>query len=170
MNDVHGGGPSPPGDSHVFRLHVMLSTLPTPGGTVPLALLDDPDRTPVPDAHGGEPTSALLAACLRGGLGLATDAPDLHVPLAPGWAATLDRDGAFTVRSPLDRPDRPFCRVEGVGAPPGWAERAAALGYVLVFAGRVGVADAPGDLQDRLHGAAAEGMLAAGIVPFRPAS
>ncbi|GAA4156629.1 hypothetical protein [Actinomadura keratinilytica] len=153
-----------------FRLDVLLSALPTPNGAVPLALLDDPDRTPAPGSHGREPTGALVAACLRGGLGLATDAPDLHVPLAPGWSATLDRDGTFTVRSPLDPPGRPFCRAENVRTPPGWAERAAVLGYVMVLAGTIGVAGGRNDFEERLRGAAAEGTLAAGIVPYRPGS
>ncbi|MEU6036838.1 hypothetical protein ABZ801_15655 [Actinomadura sp. NPDC047616] len=170
MNETPGGGPPPRRGAEVFRLDVMLSALPTPNGAVPLALLDDPDRTPAPGSHGREPTGALVAACLRGGLGLATDAPDLQVPLAPEWSASLDRDGAFTVRSPLDPPGRPFCRAEGVGTPPGWAERAAMLGYIMLFAGTVGVAGGLGDFEDRLRGAAAEGMLAAGVVPFRPAS
>lgn len=105
-----------------FDLDVLLTMMPMPGGDVPLVFLDDAAATPVPRRdEPGEEVTALMAACLGGGLDLVTDMRELLVPLVPGWLAEFGGRGTLTVRSPRDDPARPFCRVERLGAPPGWA-------------------------------------------------
>ncbi|GAA2438156.1 hypothetical protein GCM10010191_61640 [Actinomadura vinacea] len=152
-----------------FDLDVLLTVLPAPGGDLPLVFLDDPRRTPAPEAGaGGEPVTALLAACLQTGLELVTDAHDLLVPPAPGWQVWLDRQGTLTVRGPRDPPARPFCRVERLGAPPGWAAAAFRLGHVVLFAGCIDIADDAMTPDVRLTSAAAGGLLAVGAIGYRP--
>ncbi|WP_433337913.1 hypothetical protein [Spirillospora sp. CA-294931] len=152
-----------------FDLDVLLTTMPTPNGDVPLIFLDDPARTPAPDSDvNGEPTSALLSVCLQTGLGLITDAGDLLVPLAPGWWSAFDGTGGLTVNSPRDVAGRPFCHADHVSVPPGWADAAGRLGYVVLFAGSIAIAGHAASADAQLRAAAGSGMLAAGAVGYRP--
>ncbi|MFI0355834.1 hypothetical protein [Actinomadura sp. 9N407] len=152
-----------------FDLDVLLTLLPAPGADVPLVFLDDAARTPAPDVRpGGEQVTALVAACLQTGLGLVTDARDLLVPLVPGWKAALDGRGTFVVRSPRDEPSRPFCRVERLTVPPGWVPAASRLGYLVLFAGSMAIAEHAATADVRLRSAAESGLLATGAIRYRP--
>ncbi|MFB4313771.1 hypothetical protein [Actinomadura sp. 21ATH] len=152
-----------------FDLDVLLTLMPAPGADVPLVFLDDAARTPAPDVRAdGEPVNALVAACLQTGLGLVTDAHELLVPLVPGWKAALDRCGTFTVRSPRDEPSRPFCRVDRLTVPPGWAPAASRLGYLVLFAGSIAIAEHAATADLRLRAAAESGLLATGAIRYRP--
>ncbi|GAA3971457.1 hypothetical protein GCM10023085_62040 [Actinomadura viridis] len=152
-----------------FDLDVLLTMMPMPGGDVPLVFLDDAAATPVPRRdEPGEEVTALMAACLGGGLDLVTDMRELLVPLVPGWLAEFGGRGTLTVRSPRDDPARPFCRVERLGAPPGWAEAASRLGCLVLFAGSIAIAEDTASADARLRRAAATGMLASGVIGYRP--
>ncbi|XVQ08061.1 hypothetical protein ACQP1W_36640 [Spirillospora sp. CA-255316] len=170
MNDrASPGRPSGRRTTVTFDLDVLLTLLPAPDGDVPLVFLDDPARTPAPDADpGSERVTALLAACLQTGLGLVTDTRDLLVPFAPGWRAGMDGHGTFTVHSPRDDPSRPFCRVERLGTPPGWTAAASRRGHLVLFAGCIDIADHSTTADRRLTEAAAGGMLATGAISYRP--
>jgi hypothetical protein len=160
MNESDGGSATV-----TFDLDVLLTLLPAQEGDVPVLFLDDPARTPAPDVD-GEPVTALLAVCLRTGLGLVTNTADLMIPLAPGWRAALDDRGTLTLRTPRDSTDAPFCQVRRVDAPPGWRDAAERLGYIVLFAGSIAMARHAGTADRQLKAAAAEGMLAAGAINY----
>jgi hypothetical protein len=154
-----------------FMMDVNLTTQPVVWNIspAPVAVLfcEDPAEITVRDA-GGDDVSGLVSTVIANGLPWIQNVVELHINVAEGWQARMDKQHRLTIDWPAPH-GRPLLIDVALNWPPGWIDAARDQEAVVLFCGaNLGLTNQR-DPTDHLVETAAAGSLAGGAVPYHQA-